>query len=171
VLLQDSSYWLPTPSSTFHGRDIFSPAAAHLACGVPVRKMGPALDAIVELPLEPFEITSATIRGKVVYIDRFGNLITNIRCLHWLNSEELELQPPQTETDSISPVQFNAKGAHVSIGQHIIRGIYRAYSTVGIGQPVAVIGSNSDLEISVNQGNASDALAIQIDDPITLHLD
>ncbi|MBN1312115.1 MAG: SAM-dependent chlorinase/fluorinase [Anaerolineae bacterium] len=171
VLLEEPAYWLPTPSSTFHGRDIFSPAAAHLACGIPVRKMGRVLDTIAELPMEPLEITPTMIRGKVVYIDHFGNLITNICYLRWLDSKILELRPSQMQPETTVPVRVSAKEIRVIGGQHVIMSIHQTYKMVEIGQAVAIVGSNGALEISINQGNASEVLAIRVDDPITLHFD
>ena len=169
VLLEDPSYWLPLPSNTFHGRDIFSPVAAHLARGIPIRNLGSVLDAVVKLPLAPLELTTSMIRGKVVHIDHFGNLITNIGCLRWLDHDNLEFCPLPDEGSK--PIQFNADKVRVTGGWHVIRGIHQTYSGVENGQAVVVVGSNGELEVAINQGNASDTLAIRVNDPITLHLD
>ncbi|MBN1427695.1 MAG: SAM-dependent chlorinase/fluorinase [Anaerolineae bacterium] len=171
VLLENSAYWLSSPGSTFHGRDIFSPVAAHLARGVPVREMGAVLDTLVMLPLDPIEITPTAIRGKVVYIDHFGNLITNIRLLSWSSSDNLERDTLQIQSGTANPIRFQAATARVTGGWHVIRGIHQTYGMVEDGQAVATVGSNGELEIAINQGNASDILAIRVNDPITLHLD
>src|SRR5690606_13925034 len=65
-------------SRTFHGRDIFAPAAARLACGAPLGDAGPRLERIVELPVPEPVADGSTVRGEVIHVDRFGNLITNL---------------------------------------------------------------------------------------------
>lgn len=171
VLLENTTYWLPSPSSTFHGRDIFSPVAAHLASGVPIQKMGSVLDDLVMLPLPPLEITPTTIRGEVVQIDHFGNLLTNIAQLRWLDAQTLELRPLSQQAGSDTPLQIDATKARITCGWHVVNGIHQTYSMVGAGQPLAVVGSGGELEIAVNQGSASDSFVIQMGDPVTLHFD
>lgn len=170
VLLDNNSYWLPSPSNTFHGRDIFSPVAAHLANGVPVRQMGTILETIALLPLAPLEITSTAIRGKIMQIDRFGNLLTNISYLHWLDTETLEFRYIQTENNEPATIQLNAATVRITCGWHALQGIHKTYGTAGPGQALAIIGSNGELEVAVNQGSASDVLAIRAGSPITLHI-
>lgn len=77
--LEDPRYQLPAPSATFHGRDIFAPAAAHLAAGVPIERLGAPLDVaqLVRLPGFQPEWRGAVLIGCVVHVDHFGNLITN----------------------------------------------------------------------------------------------
>jgi len=80
VLLSNPAYHLPQVSSTFHGRDVFSPVAAHLARGVPLTEVGAALDptTLVRLDLEPAQRQGEHILAHIVHIDHFGNLITSI---------------------------------------------------------------------------------------------
>lgn len=170
VLLEDTSYWLTSTSNTFHGRDIFSPVAAHLASGVPVQKMGSILEAIVMLPLSPIEITPTMIRGKVTQIDRFGNLLTNISCLRWLDTDSLELRHGQQD-NAEATIHLDATRVRITCGWHALKGIHQTYNDVAAGQALAVIGSNGELEIAVNQGAASEVLAVRVGDPITLHIE
>src|SRR5262249_21523938 len=79
VRLEPTHHRLARPSSTFHGRDIFAPAAAFLSRGTPLRTLGPALARIKPLHLPKSSRTAGVIRGEVLYVDAFGNLITNIR--------------------------------------------------------------------------------------------
>jgi S-adenosylmethionine hydrolase len=74
--LTEPPYRLPAVSATFHGRDIFAPAAAHLACGVSPAALGPAVDpeSLVTLPEPVCEVTDQMIRVEVLTIDHFGNL-------------------------------------------------------------------------------------------------
>jgi S-adenosylmethionine hydrolase len=77
-LLNQPKYWLPHPSTTFHGRDIFAPVAAHLAAGIKAAKLGKLVDDPIRSPaLAPTRMSRRTWVGSVLHIDRFGNLITN----------------------------------------------------------------------------------------------
>jgi hypothetical protein len=81
VELTQTQYWrTPKPSNTFHGRDIFAPVGAHLASGVPLAELGRTIDlaTLVQLDLPQLTHTSTGILGGIQYIDRFGNLVTNI---------------------------------------------------------------------------------------------
>jgi S-adenosylmethionine hydrolase len=82
--LADPAYWLEHVSATFHGRDVFAPVAAHLARGVDVAELGPALDSetLVRPDLPEPEVGRARIRATVLYVDRFGNVQLNIRRDH-----------------------------------------------------------------------------------------
>lgn len=171
VLLENRSYWLPSPSNTFHGRDIFSPVAAHLAKGVPVRQMGSILETIVMFPVTPLDLTPTMIRGEVTQIDRFGNLLTNISYLRWLDTETLELHHVQVQNNEPITIQLNATKVRITCGWHAFKGIRHTYSTAEVGQPLAVVGSNGELEIAINQGSASSALAAKVGDPVTLHIE
>ena len=75
VELREPAFWRQAnPSSTFHGRDIFAPVAGHLANGVPLDRLGPAVDL-----LRPFELARPRgLEGEVVYVDAYGNLVTNL---------------------------------------------------------------------------------------------
>jgi hypothetical protein len=79
VELKSKRYFLREVSSTFHGRDIFAPVSAYLAKGVVIEKLGPKLKGIKQLDLPQPKIKGNTLRGEVIYIDRFGNLVTNIK--------------------------------------------------------------------------------------------
>ncbi|HTR32772.1 MAG TPA: SAM-dependent chlorinase/fluorinase [Gaiellaceae bacterium] len=82
--LADPRYRLPNVSHTFHARDVFSPAAAHLAAGVPIAELGPAVDpaALVRVAIPEPEVGRAQIAGTVLVVDRFGNVSTNARREH-----------------------------------------------------------------------------------------
>ena len=76
--LENEAYFLHPVSRTFHGRDVFAPVAAHLSLGVPIKKFGPALRDFVRLDWPEPRLRRGWIEGQVVYIDRFGNAITNL---------------------------------------------------------------------------------------------
>src|SRR5262245_48955494 len=77
--LNNPRYWLPRVSNTFHGRDIFSPTAAHLANGAALDELGTPLDSFVNLaPPQPERRADGSLAGHVIYVDRYGNLVTDI---------------------------------------------------------------------------------------------
>ena len=121
VTLENSDYWLPIISQTFHGRDIFGPAAAHLASGVPITDFGPVIPRLVTLPDPRLEITSAAIHGEVLHIDHFGNIITSIGRLMWTGPDTLHLDPQFGYDHSIMlPPVVDAIRSTISIGSQTI---------------------------------------------------
>jgi len=124
---------LKAVSRTFHGRDVFAPAAAYLASGGKIRHLGPRVDTLAALPWPEPERTRLGWRGEVLYIDRFGNLITNL---------------PETLVADTSILLKARAGRHTcSVATH--------YGAVEQGKPVAVFGSTGFLEIAICEGNAS----------------
>lgn len=143
--LSNTEYHRPPVSNTFHGRDIFAPAAAHLSLGLNPGDLGPALPELLYRPINwPTQLGDMLV-GEVIYVDRFGNLVTNIR------GEVLAYLGP-----------FNSV-AQVEIGERQIRGLSRTFhdaSWEASSQPdalpvVALVGSNGYLEIAVRDGNAA----------------
>lgn len=167
IHLDKEEYWLPTPSNTFHGRDIFSPAAAHLAKGISFEDLGTPIQTPVELPLPPLIISESNVQGEVIHIDHFGNVITNIMRLVWIDDQRLDLLPVNVEPPT--PIQIDRHESYVTCGWRTLKGFCRTYSEAEVGQPISLVGSNGELEIAINQGNAGDALALKIGDPVTLH--
>lgn len=123
-------------SDTFHGRDLFAPAAAHLAAGEDPGGLGPALDAgaLIRLPVPAPAREGDALRGRVVHVDRFGNLITNL------------------------PLEQLPDDPLVEVGGHEVRGLSRAFAEVERGSPVLIRGSGGTLEVCVREGRASEAL-------------
>ena len=78
IALNNNNFFLKEISSTFHGRDIFSPCAALLSKGFKIDLLGEKVETIVQLKLPAAEIRNNALRGKVIYTDKFGNLVTNI---------------------------------------------------------------------------------------------
>ncbi len=139
--LIEERFFLPEVSSTFHGRDIFSPVAAHLSLGVRPEAMGPQVSDLVQLKLPGVVVGKKGLRGVVIRVDRFGNLITNI--------------------DASTLEELTKKGApEVRVGDLAIKGIKRTYGEVPKGEALALLGSGGYLEISVNQGRASDLVGV-----------
>lgn len=136
ICVTNEKYFLPSPSSTFHGRDVFAPVAAHLSLGVRPQQLGTATEHITMLDLpHPVMKKAGQIAGQVIYIDRFGNLITNITQQH------IEVK---TAGNSMKTV----------IGKKKVVGLSNTYADAKVGSPLVLWGSAGFLEISVNQGDA-----------------
>lgn len=134
--LENPQFFVHPVSRTFHGRDIFAPVAAHLVRGVPVHRFGPPQDErdLVRLEWTEPESMERGWKGAVMYIDHFGNVITNLPS---------HLAKPPLET------------WQVETGNHSVCGIYSNYQLIPRGKPGAVPGSAGFLEIAVHQGNAA----------------
>jgi S-adenosylmethionine hydrolase len=141
-LLQNPEYFLAGPSHTFHGRDIFAPVAAHLAAGVAPENFGPRLTAsdapLVRLASLPLDAApEGETEGQIVLVDRFGNLLTNLR-------------------GSSLPEHFE-----LEVGGRLIRDYLTNYAAGQPGIPFAIVGSSGLLEIAVTQGSAADVLGLR----------
>jgi S-adenosylmethionine hydrolase len=135
-------------SNTFHGRDVFAPVAAHLSKGLPIRSLGPAAKSFVQLSQPRLRRRAESISGKIVYIDRFGNAITDIR------AEALDLR-------TVSLCEVFVKGR--SLGK-----VQPFYDAVPRGKPAVVPGSTGFLEIAVNGGSASKRFHLRIGHEVTV---
>lgn len=142
---------LPKISNTFHGRDIFAPAAAYLAKGVSPSEFGPKLHKIVTPKFAKITRRKNTILGEVIHIDGFGNIVTNF------GKKELEAIGADTT------VNIELKNARLQLK------LCKAYAEVKAQKPLAIVGSHNFLEISMNQGNAAEAFQIKVGDKVTLY--
>jgi len=148
----NKEFFLENVSGTFHGRDIFAPVAAHLAAGVDLEDVGPALDHMQRLQLpRPVRTAEGKLRGKIVYVDHFGNLITNI-------------------SENMIRTAFNCplEAIEVTAKRQKVRGIRRSYSAVDEGELVVLIGSTGYLEIAINGDSAEKALGAEKGDSVNL---
>lgn len=169
VELVNPLYRLPEPSTTFHGRDIFSPAAAHLAAGVPFSELGPVVEQPVLLDSPRLRIGSNEIEAEVLNVDHFGNLRTSILLLNWEDDSTINLRPLFAQKSEIVPgIRISAAKAQIVVGNLTISGISTTFSDAQIGQPLAYVGSESGLEIAINQGNAAHKYGIKSGDIVSL---
>ncbi len=171
VELAAPQYRLPSVSHTFHGRDIFAPAAAHLAAGVPIDELGPAVTDPITLPLPRLEIGSHRIDGEVLHTDHFGNVITSLGRLIW-KGNELSLTPAFRQENS-EQARFAADEAVVVAGgtppgERKIRGVHHTYADVRRGEVLALVGSEGHLEIAVREGSGAERLGLKPGDPVEL---
>ena len=133
VYVRERKYAFSPVSNTFHGRDIFAPAAAHLSLGLDLEKLGPVAERIQRIDAPSPRVTrEGVIMGEVVSIDHFGNLVTNI---------------PGEQLASADTVE-------IRIGKATIPGLSRSYKEGKAGQLIALVGSTGNLEVSVNKGDA-----------------
>jgi S-adenosylmethionine hydrolase len=138
-------------SGTFHGRDIFAPAAAKLARGLPFESVGPGISEPRELPIPKASWESpGSIAGEVIHVDRFGNAITNI-------PRSLLRQSGHEEGS-----------AEVKAAGCTFNGIKQFYGQVPVEEALPIWGSGGFLEIAVNQGRASRKLGMKIGDSVTV---
>jgi S-adenosyl-L-methionine hydrolase (adenosine-forming) len=144
VHLDRPKYRLPDVSHVFHGRDIFAPAAAHLAAGVPLSALGSRISDPVRLDLPRPQRTPAGLRGQIVHIDHFGNLSTNIR------QEDLE------EVGELV----------VRLGEAEAPGLVRTFGESRAGELVALYGSTGSLIVSVVNGSAAERLGARVGDEV-----
>jgi hypothetical protein len=159
VELANPAYRLARVSNTFHGRDLFSPAAAHLAAGVPLEDLGPPVTDLVSLPLPRLEVGPDGVAGELLHADRFGNLITSIGRLRW-DGGDLVLTPA-FRRDPTPPIRFSAAEARVELAGRTVTGIHRTYGEARLGELIALVGSEGFLEIAVRQGSAQEVLGVR----------
>lgn len=169
VALANPAYRLPEVSHTFHGRDVFSPAAAHLAAGIPLEELGPRVDDALLFEPPRLEVEPGRITGEVLHIDHFGNIGSSINALIWQPNGELLLRSIWGSPESRPPeIRFPASEAEVSVGDLSLRGVATTFSDVEPGQPVAIVGSERALDIAVNRGNAAQQFGVQPGDAVTI---
>ena len=149
IELANSEYWLPEVSHTFHGRDILAPVAAQLSLGLEPERLGPTLTQIQTLDWHEPVVAENRIEGAVRWIDRFGNLITNI-------------------TASMLAPGRAAGGLTIDCAGHEIAGLSDFYGQHSRGTLAALVGSSGYLEIAVAEGNAAQALSVAVGTPVAV---
>ena len=148
VELNRPQYWLPTISHVFHGRDIFSPVAAHLANGVPLNELGSLFDDPIRLTLPTLEKTQNGWRGEVIHIDHFGNVSTNIR------------------VENLGDAMKKNEKINIRLNGVEIKGMVDTFGERPAGELVALIGSTGYLGIAVVNSNAQQRLGTRVGDSV-----
>ena len=146
VALENPKLMREKVSSTFHGRDVFAPAAAHLSLGTPLSDFGKVVSDPVILEMWEVEEGQGELVGRVVHIDRFGNSVTNLS-RDMLTKEGKE--PSQIQT-----------------GEHRFSTITKTYGDTPSGEAAVLVGSNNMLEIAVTGGDAASQLRIKRGDKV-----
>lgn len=145
IRLTERRYWRKEISATFHGRDILAPAAGHLSLGLDPLQLGPTTDRWVRLAPPTAHESARSIAGETVFVDEFGNLLTNIRAVG--------LRPPDVLT--IGRRRWTRRFRWV-----------RTYAEAKPGTLVALVSSEGRLEIAVVEGNAADRLNAAVGTPV-----
>ena len=149
VSLENPAYFLPQVSPTFQGRDLFAPVAAHLSLGVDLRRLGPVITNPVPLPWpEPF-FAPEIIKGEIIYVDRFGNLVSNLAAgafRSWLKGGNFQIE--------VGPVTLTK--------------LHRTYGEAAPGEVLALVGSHGFLEIACARGSAAARLRAAVGRPLEI---
>lgn len=148
IRLTEPQFWRPQVSSTFHGRDIFAPVAAYLSLGVSPTQLGSAQTSWRELSWPTPVRAEKSVTGEIIFVDRFGNLISNIPANFFNHSHHPRVAIAGTPTQLV-----------------------RTYSDAGLGELVCLISSSGLLEVAVVQGNASKHLNLNIGAPLRIEWD
>jgi hypothetical protein len=148
--LTNEAFFLSPRSHTFHGRDVFAPAAAALAAGTLPTALGVEVSAMARLELPPVISESDALRGQVIYIDHFGNLCTNI---------------PETALTA-----FPGRELSITLGTACLRGPAASYAAVAAGEPVVVVNSWGMVEIAVREGSAQARLEVAVGAPVVVRV-
>ena len=145
-------YFLDEIGSTFHGRDIFGPVAAWLAKGVEPGSFGEEIKDYVQIPLPEASVGEDSIEGRIIYIDRFGNLVSNIthRMIETLQARS------------------GSRRVTTHIAGRTIGRILRSYEAGSIAEPGAIINSWGNLEIFVKRSSACSLLGVRRGEPVVV---
>ena len=148
--LTDTRYFRPSVSRTFHGRDVFAPVAAHLADGAKIEKLGARVTDPVRLELPMPALRNGELKGRIVFVDRFGNALTD------LDAGLIEAAFRGSPNSAIE----------VIAGGKAVRGISGSYGDAPIGTLVAIIGSSGRLEIAEVGGHAASRWGLGVGDDV-----
>lgn len=145
-LLTNEKFFRKPVSTTFHGRDIFAPVAAYIHLGSSLDEFGPSCDSPVKLAGISTAVSDPDrIEGRVINIDSFGNIVTNIR------AEPLSVK-------------------YITLRGKMIQKRVNVYSKANPGELIFTMGSAGYIEICLNLGNAAEFLGVKVEDPVIAHL-
>ena len=150
-VIRNHQFMLSNVSSTFHGRDVFAPVAAHLANGIKPSNLGPETKKILVPKFATVVRDRNRVVGEVIHIDAFGNTVMNIA-------------KREIGTRTGRRLRFKTDAREIELK------FYKTYGEVEPGEPLTLIGSHGFLEIAVNQGDASKVFKLKSGDPIAVYL-
>lgn len=157
ILLENRKYFFKDTSSTFHGRDIFAPVAAYISKGVPIRNFGPTISSIKKFMLEePKFDENGYLVCKVMYIDNFGNAVTN-------------LEEPYFSSLLLEHNLIKISHLSIEVGQKVYKiKVAKYYCEVTEGSPLVLFNSFGLLELSINKGDASKYFSLKEGDVVKI---
>jgi S-adenosylmethionine hydrolase len=150
--ITNSRLMLPQVSCTFHGRDVFAPAAAHLANGVPPAEFGPEIRDAAKPNFTKVTLRNNVLIGEVLHVDNFGNIITNIS----------EKEVARIRTADVINVELSTQKLKLKL--------CKTYGEVKPQEPLILIGSHNYLEVAINQGDAAAEFRTKLGDKIKVSL-
>lgn len=153
VHLDKPEFWLSQISHVFHGRDIFSPVAAHLAAGVPFEELGSQIGNPVRLELPRATKTSKGWRGEIIHIDHFGSLASNILL------------------EDLGELLKKKENLRVQLAGLEIQGLVNTFGDRKPGELIALMGSTGNLIVSVVNGSAVAQIKAKVGDQIEVIMD
>ena len=153
VHLNKPEFWLSKVSYVFHGRDIFSPVAAHLASGVPLSALGDPFTDPVRLDLPKPVKTATGWKGEILHIDHFGSLASNIR------------------VENLGEAMKKMDGIHVEVGGERIDGMVNTFGERPVGALIALLGSTGNLVVSIVNGSAAAQINARVGSVIEVIVD
>lgn len=146
-VIENPEFVLPVTSATFHGRDVFAPAAAQLASGARLEEAGPPAGDLCLLSVPKPVCEAELVHGEVIHVDRFGNAVTNI------SRKMLD-----------GGISYRVQVSAITLSC-----IHGTYAAVQMGEPLALFGGTGLLEIATRNGSACDTLHLGIGAPVTLY--
>jgi S-adenosylmethionine hydrolase len=153
----NNDYYLNSVSDTFHGRDIFAPVGAHISMGTDIKEIGEQIDEYVDLRLKYHVEHENMLEGKVIYVDRFGNLITSLAreiiMDHFNFGKTMEIELESKKKRLKKNIKF-----------------LKSYGFGETNELLATISSSDFLEIAANQGNASELFGVGLDGEIVIRI-
>jgi S-adenosylmethionine hydrolase len=156
-VLENRDLWLSVTSSTFHGRDIFSPVAAHLAIGTAFADVGPAIDPseLVRLQMPTPRVHEGWLETGIAYIDSFGNArLAGV---------------PDDLASAIGPLDGGRRLRVEIDGKHPLELTWQqTFGRVPVGEPLLYQDSSGTISLSDNQGNVAERLGLMVDQPIRI---
>ncbi len=147
-------YFLDEIGSTFHGRDVFAPVAAWLTKDVEPEAFGDEIQDYVQVPIPEATVGEEAIEGRIIYIDRFGNLISNI------THRMIETLQARTGREKVS----------IHIAGRTMGRIHRSYDTGSATKPAAIINSWGNLEVFAKRESASSLLGVRRGEPVVVRV-
>lgn len=167
--LSNPGLQLPPSSSTFHGRDIFAPAAAHAANGVALDQFGDQISGCIQWPKPEMRIESTRIFGEIIYEDRFGNQITSLGKFTRSGKNRYQLDPWLTGSSTTGEVlDLSIERATLLLPSGRFLSWVDTYAEIEEGECGILVGSTGLLEIAAYRKSAQEFTQLSLGDRITL---
>lgn len=169
--LRDMQYQLPNPGYTFHGRDVFAPAAAYLAQGVQSSQLGPSVSDIHRVPDPVLKYEKDKISGEILFADRFGNVLTSLGRFTSKAKSVFRFEPwVRNDPGSFGEIEIPMNQANLELADGRSLPWVRTFADIPSGKCGVLVGSSGLLEIVANRSNAAEALGLSDGDLVNLIL-